>query len=108
MSVHVFEDDCVVKSGYTSANHTVVPEALVHIKYGGESIDHAEGAIDVKSNYDDTQTADFGGKTVFEGLRRGWYYLYAESGGTKTGGTAFEIKNRIGEREVVICTGAYK
>ena len=34
--------------------------------------------------------------------------LYAVSkDGTKTGGTHFDIQNRIGEREVVICTGAF-
>ncbi len=63
---------------------------------------------DTISSYDDAQIADFGGKTVFEGLKRGEYYLYGVSvDGTKTGGAFFEIKNRIGEREVVICTGEY-
>lgn len=97
LSVHVFEDIC------DGSNRTVVPEAIVYIKYGGTAVD-----IDPTS-YDDFQSADFGGKTVFEGLKRGDYYLYGISkDGTLTGGTHFEIKNRIGEREVVICTGSYE
>ena len=104
LSVHVFMDDCKVPDGVTvSPNHTVVPEATVYIEYGGTVVN-----TDVKS-YDDFQLADFGGKTVFDGLRRGDYYLYAVSAdGVETGGTHFEIKNRIGEREVVICTGAFE
>ncbi|MBL4658502.1 MAG: hypothetical protein JKX73_10910 [Flavobacteriales bacterium] len=103
LSVHIFEDDCDVPAGGKSKNHTVVPEAIIYIKYGGTAVD-----IDVTS-YDDFQSADFGGKTVFEGLRRGDYYLYGVSkDGTETGGTHFEIKNRIGEREVVISTGRYE
>ena len=99
LSVHVFEDVC---TGVEGAIHTVVPQATVHIKYGGTEVDHSV------SSYDDAQIADFGGKTVFEGLKRGEYYLYGVSvDGTKTGGAFFEIKNRIGEREVVICTGEY-
>ena len=71
--------------------------------YGGTAV---STALD---DYDDLQVADFGGKTVFENLRRGDYYLYGVSeDGTITGGTHFEIKNRIGEREVVICTGAFE
>ena len=96
LSVHVFEGVC------DGSNRTVVPQATVHIKYGGTDVDHTV------SSYDDAQIADFGGKTVFEGLKRGEYYLYGVSvDGTKTGGAFFEIKNRIGEREVVICTGSY-
>ena len=103
LSVHVFEDDCDVPVGFVSANHIVVPEAIVYIKYGGTAVD-----LDVTS-YDDFKVADFGGKTVFDGLRRGDYYLFGVNiDGTKTGGTHFEIKNRIGEREVVICTGRYE
>lgn len=99
LSVHVFEDVC---TGQIDANHTVVPQAMVFIKYGGTEVDHTV------SSYDDAQQADFGGKTVFENLKRGDYYLYGVSvDGTKTGGAHFEIKNRIGEREVVICTGEY-
>jgi len=97
LSIHVFEGVC------DGSNRTVVPEATVYIKYGGLVVD-----IDLGS-YDDSQVADFGGKAVFESLRRGDYYLYAVSqDGTETGGTHFEINNRIGEREVVICTGAYE
>lgn len=97
LSVHVFEGVC------DGSNRTVVPKAMVYVKYGGTAVD-----ADV-SSYDDAQEADFGGKTVFENLRRGDYYLYGVSeDGTKTGGTHFEIKNRIGEREVVICTGSYE
>ena len=97
LSVHIFEGIC------DGSNRTVVPEALIYIKYGGTAVDK-----DVAS-YSDFQSADFGGKTVFEGLRRGDYYLYGVSkDGTKTGGTHFEIKNRIGEREVVICTGSFE
>ena len=102
LSIHVFEDACDVPSGNSSVNHTVVPDAIVYIKYGGTSVDE-----DVNS-YDDSQPVDFGGKTIFEKLKRGDYYLYAVNGdGTKTGGTHFEIKNKIGEREVVICTGEF-
>ena len=102
LSVHVFEDICETPKP-PATNHMVVPKAMVYIKYGGTAVD-----IDVTS-YDDAQQADFGGKTVFENLRRGDYYLYGVSeDGTKTGGTHFEIKNRIGEREVVICTGSYE
>lgn len=97
LSVHVFEGVC------DGSNRTVVPEAIVYIEYGGTAVNP-----DI-SSYDDFQATDFGGKTVFEGLRQGDYYLYGVSAdGTKTGGTHFEIKNRIGEREVVICTGAYE
>jgi len=97
LSVHVFEGVC------DGSNRTVVPKAMIYVKYGGTAVD-----ADV-SSYDDAQEADFGGKTVFENLRRGDYYLYGVSeDGTKTGGTHFEIKNRIGEREVVICTGSYE
>jgi len=102
LSVHVFQDICKTPKP-PATNHTVVPEATVYIKYGGTVVDADLGS------YDDSQIADFGGKTVFESLRRGDYYLYAVSqDGTETGGTHFEIKNRIGEREVVICTGAYE
>ena len=84
------------------SNRTVVPQAVVYIKYGGTERD-----VDV-SNYDDSKVADYGGKTVFENLKRGDYYLYGVSkDGTKTGGAHFEIDNKIGEREVVICTGKY-
>ena len=96
LSVHVFEGIC------DGTNRTVVPQAMVYIKYGGTDVDHTV------ASYDDAQQADFGGKTVFENLKRGDYYLYGVStDGTKTGGAHFEIKNRIGEREVVICTGSY-
>lgn len=98
LSVHVFDGICT----NNGSNHTVVPQAMVYIKYGGTEVDHTI------SSYDDAQQADFGGKTVFENLKRGDYYLYGVSlDGTKTGGAHFEIKNRIGEREVVICTGEY-
>ncbi|HIA37187.1 MAG TPA: hypothetical protein EYM84_06625 [Flavobacteriales bacterium] len=97
LSVHVFDSIC------DGSNVNVVPEATIYIKYGGTAVDADIGS------YDDSQIADFGGKTVYESLRRGDYYLYAVSqDGQKTGGTHFEIKNRIGEREVVICTGAYE
>ena len=97
LSVHVFSGVC------DGTNRTVVPEAFVFISYGGTSVDV------VTENYDDMQIADFGGKTVFDELRRGDYYLYAISkDGTETGGTHFEIKNKIGEREVVICTGSFE
>lgn len=100
LSVHVFEGAC--QNQPPGTNHQVEAEAVVYIKYGATEVDH-----DVTS-YDDEQIADFGGKTVFEELRRGDYYLYAKSkDGTKTGGTHFDIKNKIGEREVVICTGEY-
>lgn len=96
LSVHVFEGVC------DGSNRTVVPEAVVHIKYAATAVDHD------LTTYDDAQITDFGGKTVFEELRRGDYYLYAVSkDGTKTGGTYFDIQNKIGEREVVICTGAF-
>ena len=97
LSVHVFDSIC------DGSNVNVVPEATIYIKYGGTAVDSDLGS------YDDSQVGDAGGKTVYESLRRGDYYLYAVSlDGTKTGGTHFEIKNRIGEREVVICTGAYE
>ena len=100
LSVHVFEGKCMNQPPGT--NHQVEAEAIIYIKYGATGVDH-----DVTS-YDDEQVADFGGKTVFEELRRGDYYLYAVSkDGSKTGGTHFEIQNKIGEREVVICTGEY-
>lgn len=104
LSVHVFEGACQLahSNGIPSPNHQVEAEAVIYIKYGSTGVDH-----DVTS-YDDEQIADFGGKTVFEELRRGDYYVYAVSkDGSKTGGTHFEIQNRIGEREVVICTGEY-
>ena len=97
LSIHVFDSIC------DGSNVNVVPEATVYIKYGGTAVDTDLGT------YDDSQVADFGGKTVYESLRRGDYYIYAVSqDGIKTGGTHFEIKNRIGEREVVICTGAFE
>ena len=96
LSIHVFDGVC------DGSNRTVVAEAVVYIKYGGMTVD-----TDL-SSYDDFQMADVGGKTVFQSLRRGDYYLYGVSpDGTKTGGTHFEINNRIGEREVVICTGSF-
>ena len=97
LSVHVFSGIC------DGSNRTVVPSAIVYIKYGGMAVD-----VDIES-YNDFKVADFGGKTVFDGLRRGDYYLYGVSeNGVETGGTHFEIKNRIGEREVVICTGSFE
>ena len=56
------------------------------------------------------QKLETAGRILVElpGVKRGEYYLYGVSvDGTKTGGAFFEIKNRIGEREVVICTGEY-
>jgi len=101
LSVHVFEDVCTGQPD--TVVHTVVPQAVVYIKYGGTAVN-----TDV-SSYDDAQVCDFGGKTVFENLKRGDYYLYGVSkDGLQTGGTHFEIRNRIGEREVVICTGEYE
>jgi hypothetical protein len=81
----------------------VVPFATVYIKYGAsESPGNSTGL------YDAQQTADNSGKTVFEGLRRGSYYLYAvgidTGGGVTTGGITFDIRNKIGERDLVIET----
>ena len=100
LSIHVFEG----VSPCNDDDKTVVPNAIVYIKYGGTVED-----ADV-SNYDDLQLTDFGGKTVFTNLKRGEYYLYAvkdtvigTSNMTITGGASFDIRNRIGEREIVIC-----
>ena len=96
MSVHVFEG----VSPCDANDKTVVPNAIVYIKYGGTELD-----ADVL-NYDDSQTTDFGGKTVFTNLKRGDYYLYAYKDTlsiTLTGGAQFDIRNKIGEREIVIC-----
>ena len=109
LSVHVFEGpippQCCSAECSTdpSCSKTVVPQAIVYIKYGGTSVDHDA------SSYDDSQIADYGGKVIFESLKTGDYYLYAmRSDGTKTGGTYFDIENKIGEREVVIFTGVYE
>lgn len=100
LSVHVFEGD----SPCNDQDKTVVPNAIVYIKYGGTGEDPEI------SNYDDFQLTDFGGKTVFKNLKRGDYYLYAVKDTaigitsiTLTGGSQFDIRNRIGEREIVIC-----
>ena len=96
MSVHVFEGI----SPCNAQDKTVIPNAIVYIKYGGTTAD-----TDV-SNYDDLQLTDFGGKTVFTNLKRGEYFLYAVKdtlSQTLSGGAAFDIRNRIGEREIVIC-----
>ena len=58
LSVHVFEGIC------DGSNRIVVPQAMIYIKYGGTEVDHTV------SGYDDAQQADFGGKTVFENLKR--------------------------------------
>ena len=96
LSVHVFEGE----SPCNEADKTVVPNAFVYIKYGGTEADP-----DV-SSYDDKQLTDFGGKTVFTNLKRGDYYIYAVKdtlNKTLAGGAQFDIRNRIGEREIVIC-----
>lgn len=104
LSIHVFEG----VSPCNDQDKTVVPNAIVYIKYGGTSPDS-----DVL-NYDASQLTDFGGKTVFTNLKRGEYYLYAVKdtivlvnsvlvNKTFTGGEKFDIRNRIGEREIVIC-----
>jgi len=96
LSVHVFEG----VSPCNAQDKTVVPNAVVYIKYGGTDMD-----TDV-SNYDDSQLTDFGGKTVFKNLKRGDYYLYSVKDTLNkmlTGGATFDIRNKIGEREIVIC-----
>lgn len=82
----------------------VVSNAEVYIKYNATD---APGPND--SGYDAKQVADNSGKTVFEELRRGSYYLYAEGLDTATGtitkgGIAFDIRNKVGERDLVIET----
>jgi len=96
LSIHVFEG----VSPCDENDKTVVPNAIVWIKYGGT------GPEPDVSSYDDSQLTDFGGKTVFKNLKRGDYYLYAVKdtlSTTITGGAQFDIRNRIGEREIVIC-----
>lgn len=107
LSVHVFEgasSDDPEGGCANDLDKTVVPNAIVYIKYGGTGEDSEI------SNYDDLQSTDFGGKTVFKNLKRGDYYLYAVKDTvigftsiTLTGGSQFDIRNRIGEREIVIC-----
>jgi hypothetical protein len=86
------------------ATGTVVPGAVVYIKYGASEFPGAD-----PSYYDDQRTADNSGKCEFEGLRRGTYYLYATgidpaTSAETTGGVAFDIRNKIGERDIVIET----
>jgi hypothetical protein len=82
----------------------VVPFATVYIKYGATDFPGGD-----PSYYDDSRTADNAGETEFEGLQRGNYYLYAvaidtSTGATTEGGIAFDIQNKIGERDLVIQT----
>lgn len=86
------------------ATGTVVPGAVVYIKYGASEFPGAD-----PSYYDDKRTADNSGICEFEDLRRGNYYLYAEgiypaTSKVTSGGIAFDIRNKIGERDLVIET----
>lgn len=82
----------------------VVPGAVVYIKYGTSEFPGGD-----PSYYDDKRTADNSGRCEFEGLKRGNYYLYAQgvhppSSTITAGGIAFDIRNKIGERDLVIET----
>jgi hypothetical protein len=82
----------------------VVANGVVYIRYGATEFPGADPGL-----YDANQLTDINGKTVFEGLRRGSYYLWAvavdtASGTQTTGGIAFDIRNKTGERDLVIET----
>lgn len=83
---------------------SIVPGAVVYIKYGA-----SEFPGDDPSYYDDQRTTDNSGRCEFESLRRGTYYLFAKgidttNSTTTSGGIAFDIRNKIGERDLVIET----
>jgi len=82
----------------------VVNNGTVYIRYGATDFPGPDPAL-----YDASQPTDANGTTVFEGLRRGSYYLWAvgidtTSGVQTTGGITFDIRNKTGERDLVIET----
>jgi len=108
VAVHIFEgpmppEECRENANLPQCSKIVIPEAVVYIKYGGTVKDQEI------TNYDDLLVADFGGKVVFENLKRGDYYFYGLSPlGDKDGGSHIELRNRIGERELVIISGEWQ
>lgn len=73
---------------------------IVRLKYGANGLP-ADGS------YDETDTCDHTGKTQFEKLRKGDYYVYLEyapdtSNETFVGGAHVKIENGKGEQHVVI------
>jgi hypothetical protein len=87
-----------------SATSSPVGGATVYIKYGATEFPGADPI-----NYDAQQVADNSGRTDFFELKRGDYYLYAVgmdtvAGVMTAGGVTFDIRNKVGERDLVIET----
>jgi|GEM_PF-3016920 len=90
----------VLKSGGVGT----VPGCEVYLKYDATEY---PGASIPLSDYNEKVLADHGGHAQFINLKKGYYYILVTgrdtmTGDSVTGGVAYDIRNRVGERHIVI------